>query len=34
VDIFPQVTGIVVRLRAEEGQYVKKAIFADIDDRE
>ncbi len=35
VDIFPQVTGIVVKLRAEEGQYVKKGdVLLDIDDRE
>ncbi len=35
VDIFPQVTGIVVKLRAEEGQYVKKGdVLLDIDERE
>jgi membrane fusion protein (multidrug efflux system) len=35
VDIFPQVTGIVVKLRAEEGQYVKRGeVLLDIDDRE
>jgi RND family efflux transporter MFP subunit len=35
VDIFPQVTGIVVKLRAEEGRYVKKGdVLLDIDDRE
>ncbi|MCI0695874.1 efflux RND transporter periplasmic adaptor subunit [candidate division KSB1 bacterium] len=35
VDIFPQVTGIVVKLRAEEGQYVKKGdVLLDVDDRE
>ncbi|MDZ7362732.1 MAG: efflux RND transporter periplasmic adaptor subunit [candidate division KSB1 bacterium] len=35
VDIFPQVTGIVVKLRAEEGQYVKKGeVLLAIDERE
>lgn len=35
VDIFPQVTGIVVNLRAEEGRYVKKGdVLLDIDERE
>jgi RND family efflux transporter MFP subunit len=35
VDIFPQVSGIVVKLRAEEGQYVQKgAVLLDIDERE
>lgn len=35
VDIFPQVTGIVVKLRAEEGQYIKKGdVLLDIDERE
>jgi membrane fusion protein (multidrug efflux system) len=35
VDIFPQVTGIVVKLRAEEGQYVRKGdVLLDVDERE
>lgn len=35
VDIYPQVTGIVVKLRTEEGQYVKKGdILLDVDERE
>ena len=35
VDIFPQVTGIVTKLRAEEGNYVKAGeVLLDIDERE
>lgn len=35
VDIFPQVTGIVVKLLAEEGRYVKKGdVLLEIDERE
>jgi RND family efflux transporter MFP subunit len=35
VDIFPQVTGIVVKLLSEEGQYVKKGdVLLEVDERE
>ncbi|MGH7492902.1 MAG: efflux RND transporter periplasmic adaptor subunit, partial [bacterium] len=35
VDIFPQVTGLVVKLLAEEGDYVKKGTsLLEIDERE
>jgi membrane fusion protein (multidrug efflux system) len=35
VDVFPQVSGIVTRLRAEEGQYVNSGeVLLDIDERE
>ncbi len=35
VDVFPQVTGLVVKLLAEEGDYVKKgAPLLEIDERE
>lgn len=35
VDVFPQVTGIAVKLNAEEGEYVRKGdVLLEIDDRE
>ena len=35
VDVFPQVSGIAVKLRAEEGDYIRKGeVLLDIDERE